>query len=289
MGTFSRKNYIAYVFLLAGLILLPQTVRAQQLPDLVITNDSRIPLQGSCKKGEALWKGTIAIKNIGTGPAQFGGSAAAVLENLGQAKESEDWTLVVYVPQNIDLLDRKRLTSPLAPLDQKGIGIEIGTNKIKRCRFFNKPPKIDYANRRFSRYDDDDDDEYDVVRRRVKALQIFLIEWRDDSLPKYGVDGSYGSETSRALRAYYRAKDLEVSPYAEGNTISIKGLDRVLDELGVEDYSTSSSKICTTGARSDDVNVTVYAVVDPYNQIEELNEANNSATFTVNIDCSRGE
>lgn len=295
MGTFRHKYLTGVTLLMAGLFFMPHMVSAKDLPDLVITNDSRIPLQGSCKTGEPLWKGIIAIKNIGNAPAKFSSSTAAVLEGIGKTSNGEDSTLVVYVPQNIDLLDKKTLRSELSPLDQKGVEIEIGTNRVKRCRFFNKPPRIRIAHDRYDpgyRTGDNAGRNYygANANRRVRSLQQALIN-QGYPLPKYGVDGNYGSETSKALREYYKDRGQRIPAYAYGNTISSSNLDRVLAELGVNELDSAGSgggEVCTAGARSSDVHVTIYAVVDPYNKIEELNEANNSATFTVNIDCSQG-
>ena len=285
MRTYIQKFGFGLFAIAAALILTPQIASAQDKPDLVITTDSRIPLRGSCVKGEPLWKGTIAIKNIGTGTAEFGPRDALAGGN------GDDYALVVYVPQNIDLIAKEHLRSKLEPLDQKGIEIKIGEDKQKRCRFYNQPPRIRNGG---GRYDNVYNDDYyrDPIantgnRGRVRALQRALIS-KGYSLPNYGVDGDYGTETRTALRAYYRDKG-ETSPYIGGANISRVGLDRVLDDLGTSVSDNDNVAIaCRAGARSNDVDVTIYAVVDPYNQIDELNEANNSATFTVNMDCSLG-
>ena len=283
MGTYIQKIGFGLFAIAAALILTPQIALAQALPDLVITTDSRIPLQGSCVKGEALWKGIIAIKNIGTGAAEF-----APRDALAGGR-ADDYALVVYVPQNIDLIAKEHLRSKLEPLDQKGIEIKIGEDKQKRCRFYNQPPRIRNGSGRYDNvYNDDNYYRGPITSNtnagRISALQRALIS-KGYSLPNYGVDGDYGTETRTALRAYYRDKG-DTSPYIGGITISRVGLDRVLDELGASVSVNDNAVACTAGARSKDVSVTIYAVVDPYNQIDELNEANNSATFTVNMDCS---
>ena len=56
---------------------------------------------------------------------------------------------------------------------------------------------------------------------------------------------------------------------------------RLLSEAGVEAEASS-----TTGAQGRLV-VTLFAAVDPYDLVEESNEANNIVKFTVEIDCSQ--
>lgn len=45
----------------------------------------------------------------------------------------------------------------------------------------------------------------------VTALQIALLQWRKTCLPKYGVDGDFGSETEKAVKAFQEADGLPVT------------------------------------------------------------------------------
>lgn len=44
----------------------------------------------------------------------------------------------------------------------------------------------------------------------VQRMQAFLLWYNSKCLPKYGADGSFGSETDAAVRAYQKAEGLEV-------------------------------------------------------------------------------
>lgn len=43
---------------------------------------------------------------------------------------------------------------------------------------------------------------YGATGERVRWLQWHLLKWRPDCLPKYGIDGDYGSETRKAVLAF---------------------------------------------------------------------------------------
>jgi peptidoglycan hydrolase-like protein with peptidoglycan-binding domain len=45
----------------------------------------------------------------------------------------------------------------------------------------------------------------------VTALQILLMKWNPKCLPKYGIDGDFGSETERAVKAFQAEDGLPVT------------------------------------------------------------------------------
>lgn len=45
----------------------------------------------------------------------------------------------------------------------------------------------------------------------VRAMQRLLLKWDRDCLPKYGADGDFGQETEEALKAFQKARGLNVT------------------------------------------------------------------------------
>jgi len=290
MGTHKRLQKFALGILGAAFIFTPTTVDAQGLPDLVITTDSRIPLQGSCERDSPLWKGVIAIKNIGDADAAFGGGGGLTDGSILDSSKPENVILSVYVPQNIDIKQEEGLQRALRPLDQRGFGISIGEGRLKKCRFFSKPPTIRQSDGRYSStygygYGGDRRQvSTNLYDGSVRALQRALMA-KGYELPKFGDDGDYGGETEAALRDYFADTGGALPSDISDRPISRATINDILSKLGATSTN-QNRKACTSGARGSREQVTIYAVVDPGDEIAEHDEANNSATFTVNIDCS---
>ena len=288
MGTHTRNYKLALYALGAGFLCSAGSVPALALPDLVITTDSRIPLQGSCEKDSPLWTGTIAIKNIGDAEAAFGGGGGLTDGSILDSSKPENVILSVYVPQNIDIKQEEGLQRSLKPLDQRGFGISIGEGRLKKCRFFSQPPTIRNLDGRYSStygYNTSTAISSANSNGSVRALQRALMA-KGYELPKFGDDGDYGSETEAALRDYYADNGGDLPSDISGRPLSQKTINVILAQLD-STFSNQNRPSCSTGARGAREHVTIYAVVDPGDEIAEHNEANNSATFTVHIDCSK--
>ena len=231
------------------LVFGPQTAMAQ--PDLVINVADSVVRAGSCDAGADLASGRIAIKNIGTSRAKM-----KILERVTRSM------LVVYVPENIGVVDKKTKSEQLDVFDQESISFQVGSGINKRGRFFGTPPnRVATANLPQN------------ASGRVAAIQKALNDLGHNAGQ---TDGINGSQTREAIRRYQRSKSETVTgTLTNGQTSSL------LSEAGVE--VTGSS---VTGAQGRIV-VTLYAAVDPYDLVEESNESNNIVKFTVEIDCSR--
>lgn len=268
-----------------GLFFTAHTALAQGKPDLVITTDSRIPLKGSCEKGKPLWEGIIAIKNIGDADAVFGGGGGLTDGGILDAARSGNSILSVYVPQNIDIKEEKALNRPLRPLDQLGFSISIGENRFKKCRLFQRPPTIrDQAGNFLNTYVFGRPSRT-LVRSRsatVEAVQRALIA-KGYNLPNFGADGDYGGETEAAVRRFYADNGGDLPADVGSRPPSRATLSELIDRL---DGAVSDVRTCVAGARGRKETVIVYAIVDPGDEIAEINEANNSAEFKVEIDCT---
>ncbi len=227
----------------------PQTAMAQ--PDLVINVADSIVRAGSCDASADLASGRIAIKNIGTSQAKM-----KILERVTRSM------LVVYVPENIGIVDKKTKSEQLDVFDQESISFQVGSGVKKRGRFFGTPPnRVATANLP------------QTGSGRVAAIQKALNDLGHNAGP---TDGISGSQTREAIRRYQRSKGETAT-----GALTNRQTTRLLSETGVE--VTGST---TTGAQGR-LFVTLYASVDPYDLVEESNESNNIVKFTVEIDCSK--
>ena len=226
------------------------------LSDLIINvEDSRIQ-PGSCDESSPLVTGRIAIKNQG--------------EDAAALKVTERFTrslLAVYVPENIDMIDKKSQNRKLDPFDQEGIAFEIGSGIVKKGRQFGPPSATsihdDQASSRKKRGD----------RQRVTAIQRALDKIGFDPGT---IDGVIGPNSRTAIR------DFQESIGAVRTATLTDSQVRILFDKAGNGTSTSSGS--TYGAHGE-VEVTIYAVVDPYNLVQESNEANNLKVFKFTVDC----
>lgn len=236
---------------LAGMVLAAiaaTTTTATALPDLVInTKDSQFQA-GGCGKEQALVTGRIAIKNQGADVADVN-----VAERLTRSM------LVVYVPENIDMIDKRPERQKLQPFDQQGIAFSVGEGVVKRGRNFLTPT----ANTAV-------DDDYEDSTGSVRAIQTALLELGFDP---QGVDGVIGGNTRSAIRDFQES----IGALRTGSLTPAQQSE-LFRKAGV-------TATAGTGAQGE-TDVTVYVSVDPYNLVDESNEANNLWAFKVTVDCN---
>lgn len=225
------------------------TTAAVALPDLVINTKDSYYQAGGCGKDQPVATGRIAIKNQGTDTADVN-----VAERLTRSM------LVVYIPESIDMIDKRPERQKLEPFDQQGIAFSVGEGILKRGRNFQE----------LTAEASTSDRNYENSSISVRAIQTALLELGFDP---QGVDGVLGSNTRAAIRDFQ-----ESNGAARTGTLTLSQQDELFKRAGV----TATSG---TGAQGE-TEVTVYASVDPYNLVEESNEANNLWSFKVIIDCN---
>lgn len=222
---------------------------ANALPDLVINTKDSYVLPGGCAIDEPIATGRIAIKNQGEDIAQVN-----VAERLTRSM------LVVYVPENIDMIDKRPERQKLEPFDQQGIAFRLGEGKVKRGRNFNP---IDVS------HSPDAGNDAVSKRERIRAIQTALLEVGFDP---QGIDAQLGRRTLAAIREFQAS----LGEQSTGKLTS-KQETQLYQKAG---FTTGPAN----GARGE-TKVRVFASVDPYNLVEESNEANNSWSFFVTVDC----
>ena len=229
---------------------------AQATPDLVIQGaDSVVEFVG-CEEGQPLAKGRIVIRNEGDSEA-----------NLRGASEFFRSFVAVYVPENIDLSDKDTRRSKIEPGEQRAIEFSIGQGKLKRGRNYNG---FDAAQSGAGLPTDPKalDDDEDLAR----IVQQFL----KDRAYSITVDGDWGSGSKRALAAFQKSAGLPGD--GEWNAATAEKIA----ELAPGGSNTGPKNIKDDQGRT---KITIFAVVDPYNLIDEKNERNNLLSYTGYLDC----
>lgn len=237
--------------LCSAFALAPSQASAE--PDLIINVQDSTIRPGSCETASSLVSGRIAIKNKGEESA-----ALRVTERFTRSM------LAVYVPENIDMIAKKTEREKLDPFDQEGIEFEIGAGVQKKGRNFGNPVANQIDN---GRSDDDDDTASD--RDQNRAIQIALEEL---NFEPGGVDGILGRNSRAAIRRFQASIDAR-----ETGFLTAAQRRELFQKAGTTVTSTSGARGITQ--------VTIYAVVDPYNLVPETNEANNIKAFTFEVDC----
>jgi hypothetical protein len=241
----------------AGLVALASLLVPAQAfakADLVINRADSLIRPGSCETGAALASGRIAIKNQGEDVAALG-----VTQRFARSM------LAVYVPENIDMIDKRTEREKLDPFDQEGVEFELGVGVLKKGRVFGKPslsqPNQSFVSQGLS-----------ATRATTRAVQTALDRIGYDPGT---IDGIMGPNTRSAIR------DFQASIGAVRTGVLTDSQEReLLAKAGVSVDDTGPQY----GAQGP-TTVTIYAVVDPYNLIEEENEANNIWAFEFEIDC----
>lgn len=241
---------------LAGLCLAASgflATAAQALPDLVINTRDTYVQPGGCGKDEPVATGRIAIKNQGTDTAEVN-----VADRLTRSM------LVVYVPENIDMIDKRPERAKLEPFDQQGIAFRLGDGIQKKGRNFLQPSSANYTAAAPSTTS------YVGNVERVRAIQSALNSLGFDP---QGVDGRLGPNTRDAI------SDFQTSlGGAATGTLTPAQEAKLYEKAGV-------SGVSGTGAQGE-TTVRVYVAVDPYNLVEESDESNNLWSFTVTVNCN---
>ncbi len=226
---------------------------ASATSDLVINVEDSTIRPGSCDENSALVTGRIAIKNQG--------------EDTAELKVTERFTrslLAVYVPENIDMIAKKSQRRKLDPFDQEGIAFEIGIGVVKKGRNFGIPSTTTIENKKKDHSN----------RHRVHAIQTALDRIGYDPGT---IDGLVGPNTRKAIRQFQDSIGA-----AKTGTLTASQRRALFDKAGTSDTVGGG----VYGAQGV-IDVTIYAVVDPYNLVPELNEANNLQAFTFQIDCGQ--
>lgn len=235
---------------------------AHAKPDLVIeASDSELEFVG-CDKGQPLAKGRIVIRNEGNSDA-----------NLRQAEDLFRSFLAVYVPENIDLIDKGRKRTKMEPREQRAIDVELGRGKVKTGRNYNAYPQTTVKKGSSGTTSSSGTKCKKVLSKaQAKKVQQAL---KDSELYDGSIDGDFGSGSERALRRFQKVKG--ISP-AKGQCDK-RTLDAVLDGGSV---AAVSSNIKDDQGRT---KITVFAVVDPYNLIDESDESNNIVAYEGWLKC----
>ncbi|MEO1205205.1 MAG: peptidoglycan-binding protein [Pseudomonadota bacterium] len=224
--------------------------------DLVINRADSTIRAGSCETSAPLVSGRIAIKNQGEDAAALG-----VTQRFARSM------LAVYVPENIDMIDKRTEREKLDPFDQEGVEFELGAGILKKGRTFGRP-SISEVQQSFTT---------NIAlagRSRGLAIQRALDKIGFDP---GGIDGIIGRNTRSAIRDYQR----DIGAVATG-TLTDTQEQNLFQKAGISVDSIGLN----TGAQGL-TTVTVYAVVDPYNLIAEEDEANNIWAFEIEVDCGQ--
>lgn len=228
---------------------------ALALPDLVINTKDSYVQAGGCSKDEPIATGRIAIKNQGTDTADVN-----VAERLTRSM------LVVYVPENIDMIDKRPERAKLEPFDQQGIAFRLADGIVKRGRNFGEPASATYVAQSQSTTSGAN---YAGNASRVRAIQQALL---DIGFDPQGIDGRIGSRTLAAIRDFQAS----LGDVRTG-TLSLAQEAKLYEKAGVSGV--------VTGGASGETTVRIYVSVDPYNLVEESDESNNIWAFSVTVDC----
>jgi hypothetical protein len=271
-------------------------------PDLVFTEDTQLALSGkvgkavigSCEEDQPLWKGKIAIKNIGRATVY----AEPPPESRLVPTRELDWPHVrAYVPNNIELQAEARLKDDLGEFGQELIELSIGEDEPK-CRNYDAPPVFDehlsgHPGPLYQTPAPPPPPTGDPLSIQIKRIQTALIE---KGYPLPAADGDYGPNTIRALKALFKERNQPPPPGINQRPPSPQTVALLLDALGIgkepppgpvpAPIATGSTKTgrdeCIRGINL----VPIYLEIDPERQIPDEDRSNNRVQFTVAIDCS---
>lgn len=164
--------------------------------------------------------------------------------------------LSVYVPTALDVKDEVRWLNSFAPGEIQSKDFAIGRGTVKSGRNFTPQ----YT--RITNFDGRS------VRFQQKALYVLGFGPRD-------FDGVKGPITRRAIREFQKSvgnRPTGTLTREEGYILVRRAQQGLIDE-----------GILRTEVRQSPV--TVYAVVDPYNKIKELDETDNIMVRKFHVDC----
>jgi hypothetical protein len=244
---------------------------AQSLPDLVIqTSDSEVVFK-SCDQASALAEGRIVIRNEGNGDA-----------NLRSADDFFRSFVAVYQPENIDLIAKDTKRTKVEPGEQRAIQFSLGAGAVKKGRNYNANPGVTgpaaggYPTeaewfKNTAKYKD-----------QIVQLQKFLISrgyFLGKTGPaKDGADGKWGGASTNALKNFQGVVGL-----AQTGTWNDDTARKVVELSG----NTTKPVFQNVKDGQGRTRINLYAVVDPYNLIDESNETNNIVTYTGYLACDK--
>lgn len=224
---------------------------AAQADLVVLAAESEIRFVG-CEEDAPLAVGRIVVLNVGDADARL---------RLGDLDRFPRSMLAVYDPLRLDLIDDGFQQATLAAGDRVEVRVEIGRGAVKRGRFGA---------------DADDGRALDLsalTREDRREVQRAL-----DDLGFYdgAIDGLFGDGVEAAVRSLQR--DMGA---VETGRLTV-GQARALAALAERSLNVAEPP---SGPVLGVVAVTLLAVVDPYNRVDEADETNNVARFSGEIDC----
>ena len=237
-----------------SIAIFAHTARAE--PDLVIqASDSKVDFIG-CEEGQPLAEGRIVIRNEG--------DSAANLRGAGEFFRS---FVAVYVPENIDLIDKDTKRSRIEPGEQRAVTFSLGRNKVKRGRSYNG-----YENGASNGSLPTNPDALEYDDDLARNIQQFL----KDRAYSVVVDGDWGRGSKRALAAFQKSAGLPGSgDWNKETAAKIASLNPGSNTGGPQNIKDDQGR----------TKITVFAVVDPFNLIDETNERNNLLSYSGYLDC----
>lgn len=221
--------------------------------DLIIVKEDSTVNFGSCAESAPLASGRIVIRNDG---------ATRATMRLGALTRFTRSILTVYEPEHPDMVDKGKERTALDPKDQASIDFRLGDGVVKKGRFASAQTSealLDLASLKV--------DDKKELQEALKALGHY----------RGPIDGLLGGGYRSAVSAFQER-------LGDENT-------GVLTVAETVELSRKSGKPLTLGASESGsaettrIPVMIYAVVDPYNLVDESNEANNIAKFSGEITC----
>ncbi len=240
---------------------------ASAAPDLVIqAADTKVEFK-SCEDGQPLAEGRIVIRNEGDSDA-----------NLRSGEDFFRSFVAVYVPENIDLIDKDTKRTKIEPGEQRAITFTIGKDAKKKGRNYHAfassstgyPTEKEWF-KNIAKYKD-----------QIIEVQKFLISrgyYLGNSGPdKDGADGVWGKASTNALKLFQKSQKLDAT--GTWNEKTGEAITKLVS-------SSSPTKPVVKNIVNDkgETKITLFAVVDPYNLIDESSEKNNILAYTGYLKC----
>lgn len=281
------------VALAAGITLLLGGGAAQAGADLVVVQaDSQVVFE-SCDRDKPLASGVIAIKNIGDSRAKL---------RLGVLTRYSRAMLAIYTPEHLDIIDNVLERSALDGGDQEALKFSLGKNRLKRGRLggsirADEVEAIESSSAASVALDGELGGRLDLTALNPDEIRDLQRALRKAGYYKGNIDGVVGEE-SRAAISRYQASLNE----PRTGELTLDQTEALSRQTGISLVLVTSDAIeaveATPAPRPTPVvsapatgsagrtQVTLYAVVDPYNLVAESDESNNLVKFTGYIDCN---
>jgi hypothetical protein len=236
-------------------------------PDLVIQPADSQVTWGSCDESAPLVEGRIVIRNEGTSDA-----------NLRSADDFFRSFVAVYVPENIDLIEKDTKRTKIEPGEQRAITFTIGKGKKKAGRNYNAfasggaaggfPTEKNWL-KNTAKYKE----QIITVQKLLVSRGYFLGKSGPD---KDGADGSWGGASVTALRNFQSVQKLKATgEWNDETAAAVAALTTGGKKPVIENIKNAKGE----------TQITIFAVVDPYNLIDESNEKNNIIAYTGFLKC----